>query len=166
MPLPVRIYREYLMRKVDKLCRQPLFVWIWLSPVWALLGFSKALIFVVPFNRLHPWLGDDAGIAPLRPLIDPLQIRRAIQIGHVINLAARLTPWNTNCFPQAIVARILLGLYKIPYALCLGVKRDPAESGLQAHAWVAAGSVNVTGGASFARYTVVAMFLSPLMRQR
>lgn len=156
---------DCLIRKARNLWRQPVFVWAWLIPVWYLLGISKVLILVVSFDRLYPWFGDSAGIEPLSPLIDPSQVGRAVQIGSVIRMAARYTPWNSNCFPQAIVARMLLGLYRIPYAIYLGVKRDPSSSGLQAHAWVAAGRINVTGGASFSRFTVVAMFLSPLLRQ-
>jgi hypothetical protein len=154
-----------LIRKARSLWRQPVFVWVWLIPVWSLLGVAKVLILAVSFDRLCPWFGDRAGIEPLRPLIDPSQVGRAIQIGRVIRMAARYTPWTSNCFPQAIVARMLLGLYRIPYAMYLGVKRDPSDAGLQAHAWVTAGRVDVTGGASFSRFTVVAMFLSPLMRQ-
>lgn len=157
------LYR--LIRKTRSLWRQPLFVWVWLVPVWSLLGIAKILILAVSFNRLAPWFGDKAGIEPLRPLIDPLQVNRAVLIGRVIRMAARYTPWNSNCFPQAIVARMLLGLYRIPYAMYLGLMRDPSNPGLQAHAWVTAGKIDVTGGASFSRFTVVAMFLSPLMRQ-
>jgi hypothetical protein len=154
-----------LIHKARSLWRQPLFVWAWLIPCWCLLGVAKALILAVAFNRLSPWFGDSAGIEPMRPLIDPSQVSRAVQIGRVIRMAARYTPWNSNCFPQAIVARMILGLYRIPYAMYLGVMRDPSGPGLQAHAWVAAGRIDVTGGASFSRFTVVAMFLSPLMRK-
>ena len=154
-----------LIRKARSLWRQPLFVWAWLIPVWCLLGIAKVLILAVSFNRMHLWLGDSAGNEPLRPLIDPLQVDRAVQISRVIRMAARYNPWNSNCFPQAIVARVLLGLYRIPYAMYLGVMRGPSDPGLQAHAWVTAGRIDVTGGASFSRFTVVAMFLSPLMRQ-
>ncbi len=156
---------EILIRKARSLWRQPVFVWAWLIPVWSLLGIAKVLIFTVSFDRLCPWFGDKAGIQPLCPLIELSHVSRADQIGGVVRMAARYTPWNSNCFPQAIVALMLLGLYRIPYAICLGLMRDPSGSGLQAHAWVVAGRINVTGGASFSRFTVVAMFLSPLMRQ-
>lgn len=157
------LYR--LIRKARSLWRQPVFVLAWLIPVWSLLGIAKVLILAVSFDRLCPWFGDRTGIEPLRPLIDPSQVSRAVQIGSVIRMASRYTPWNSNCLPQAIVARVLLGFYRIPYAMYFGLMRDPSTPGLQAHAWVAAGRVDVTGGASFSRFTVVAMFLSPLMRR-
>ncbi len=154
------------IRKVRSLCRQPLFVLAWLIPVWFLLGVAKVLILTVPFKRLCPWFGDSAGIEPLRPLIDPSQLPLAVRIGSVIRMAARYSPWNSNCFPQAIVASFLLGIYRIPYAMYFGLTRDPSAPSLSAHAWVVAGRVDVTGGSSFSRFTVVGMFLSPLMRGR
>ena len=131
-----------LIRKARSLWRQPVFVRAWLIPVWFLLGIAKALIFALTFKRMFPWFGDKAGIQPMRPLIAPSQIAGARQIGRVIRMAARYTPWDSNCYPQAIVARLLLGIYRIPYALCFGVMRDSAVPGMQAHAWVTAGSVN------------------------
>lgn len=86
-----------------------------------------------------------------------------MQIGRVVHLAARYTPWNSNCFPQAVVARLLLGLYGIPYILFLGVSRVPDTRGMTAHAWVAAGRVRVTGGAGFTQFTTVSCFVSPLL---
>lgn len=152
--------RASLIQKIQILRRQPFFVWLWMLPVWSLLGLAKVLILTVSFKRLHPWLGDSAEIKPLRPLIDPTQCNKAKRISHVIRIAARYTPWDSNCFPQAIVARIVLGLYKIPYAMHLGVKRDPADHALQAHAWVCCGQTYVTGGPSFDHFTIVGVFAS------
>ena len=83
-----------------------------------------------------------------------------MQIGRAVRLAARYTPWDSNCFPQAVVARLLLGLYGIPYALFFGLRRDPDSGAMLAHAWVAAGRVRVTGGESFGQFTVVGVFVS------
>jgi hypothetical protein len=84
-----------------------------------------------------------------------------MSVAHVIALAARYTPWKSNCFPQAVTAKVLLGLYDIPNSLFFGVYRDPMEVALKAHAWVAAGRVRVTGGAGFEQFTVVSCFVSP-----
>ncbi len=83
------------------------------------------------------------------------------QIGRAVRLAARYTPWDSNCFAQAVAARALLGLYGVPYALFFGVKRAPQAAALDAHAWVAAGRVPVTGGAGFGEFTVVGCFVDP-----
>lgn len=148
-----------LLRKASNFQRQPLFVQLWFLPIWVLLGISKALIFTVPFQRLAPWLGQSTGIAPWVPLLGEAQTRRARLIGQAVRMTARYTPWNANCFPQAMTARWLLGLYGLPYVFFFGLARTPDNvAGMQAHAWVVAGSVRVTGGYSFGQYTVVGCF--------
>jgi len=94
-----------------------------------------------------------------------LALRRRLArwvIGRVVRLTANYTPWDSNCFPQAITARFLMGLYRIPYIFFFGLLRDPTNpSGMKAHAWVAAGPVPVTGGVSFGQFTVVGCFVAP-----
>lgn len=148
-----------LHRKLQNFFALPRFARLWVLPVWLLLGVSKALIRLVSFRRLAPWLGVASGVVPWIPLATPAQEARAERIGHVIRVAARHTPWDSNCFPQAVVARLLLGLYRVPYMLCFGLQRDRDTGGLRAHAWVAAGRVDVTGGTSFDQFTVVGMFV-------
>jgi len=150
-----------LARKARSFLRQSGFSQLWFVPTWFVLGIAKALIFTVSFRRLAPRLGRQADIAPWVPLLEPAQEMRALAIGRAVRMAARYTPWESNCFPQAVAARLLLGLYGIPYALYFGLMRDPGSGEMKAHAWVAAGKVHVTGGASFGRFTVVGCFVSP-----
>jgi hypothetical protein len=78
-------------------------------------------------------------------------------IGAHVLLAARHTPWRSECYPQALTARALLGLRRIPHRTSFGLRRD--EHGeLTAHVWVIAGDVAVTGGDG-SDYTEVASFL-------
>lgn len=151
-----------LRAKAASFRRQPLFVQAWFLPTWILLGISKALIFTLPFRRLAPWLGRRSAITPWVPLLTPDQEARARLVGQAVRIAARHTPWDSNCLPQAIAARALLGLYAVPYILCLGLTRNPGEpAGMMAHAWVAAGRVRVTGGLGFDQFTVVGCYLAP-----
>jgi hypothetical protein len=153
-----------LRRKAGTFLRQPLFIQVWFLPLWILLGLSKAVIFTIPFRDLAPRLGRTSDIAPWVPLLNPAQEARALLVGRAVRLAAEYTPWDSNCFPQAVAARILLGLYGLPYILFFGLVRDAEEpSGVRAHAWVAAGRVRVTGGTSFGQFTVVGCFISPLL---
>lgn len=149
-----------LVRKARSFVRRSWFEKIWLLPAWILLGISRFLILTIHFRRMVPWLGIQASICPWVPLIDPVAEARALSIARVVQMASAYTPWVSNCFPQAVTARILLGLYGVPYCLFFGVSRDPADSGMKAHAWVAAGRVRVTGGASFTQFTVVGCFAS------
>lgn len=152
-----------LWHKALSFYRKPLWSQLWFTPVWLILGVAKALIFTISFQRLAPRLGLSVGVFPWIPVLDAAQEARALQIGRVIRLAAVYTPWNSNCFPQAVAARLLLGLYRIPYTLCFGLMRDAATGEMKAHAWVAAGRIHVTGGASFGQYATVGCFVSPLL---
>ncbi len=133
-----------------------------------MLGLSRLLILVVPFSRLVPRMGRPIGAVAWVPLVTPAQRLRASLVGQVVRAAAKRTPWTSNCFPQAVVARLLLGLHRVPYVIHFGLARDAsAERGFGAHAWVVAGRERVTGGNGFARYRVVGAFAAPsLVRPR
>ena len=96
---------------------------------------------------------------PWVPLPDGEQGLRALHIGRVVRMAARYTPWESNCFPQAVTASFLLRWYGVPYALFFGVAPAEKDAKIQAHAWIAAGSGQVTGGMSFGQFTVVGCFV-------
>ena len=147
-----------LLRRSRHFLALPLFTRLWFVPAWLLLGMSRGLILIISFRRLAALLGTLHQGGPWVPLLDERQQAMALQLKRVVRLAARYTPWTSNCFPQAVVARVLLGIYGIPFALCFGVARDPDTQAMRAHAWVTAGKVPVAGGDSFGHYTVVACF--------
>ncbi len=149
-----------LVRKSRSFARRSRFEKAWFLPAWLLLGICRFFILFVPFRHLAFRLGTHTGLNSWIPLVDSGQKERALSIGRVIALGARYTPWDTNCFPQAVAAKVLLGIYGIPNSLFLGVARNPAEGKLSAHAWVTAGRVRVTGGFSFDQFTVVGCFVS------
>lgn len=150
-----------LRRKMRAFTRQPSFVQLWFFPLCILLGLSKVVIFTVSFRRLAPRLGRAVCGSSWVPLLEANGETRARDISRTVQLAARYTPWNSNCFAQAVAARVLLGLYRIPYVLYFGLRHDRDSGEFMAHAWVAAGRVRVTGGVSFGQYSVVGMFVSP-----
>lgn len=59
--------------------------------------------------------------------------------------AAARTPWRSDCFPQALAARVLLRAAGVPHVVTFGLRRGETDA-LKAHVWVAAGPVAVTGG--------------------
>ena len=150
-----------LRRKSKKFLQLPFFQQCWFIPCLILLGISKVLICTITFRRLAPHLGYAIGTTQMVPILDPRQQRLALQIGRVVQSAAEYTPWNSNCFPQAVTARLLLGLYDVPYALFFGLAHDSDSREMKAHAWITAGNVNVTGGVGFHHFTVVAGFVAP-----
>ena len=151
-----------LLRKARAFARMPLFERLCFVPAWMLLGLSRGAVLLVPFRRVAALLGDARGPQGRAPAVSTGQALRARRIAHVIHVAARYTPWDSNCFAQAITARLLLGMFRIPCAVFFGLKHDGgAARELLAHAWVRSGSVAVSGGANVTRYTVVACFTSP-----
>jgi len=150
-----------IIRKIRSFFRLPIFQQCWVLPIWALLGISKLLIHLIPFKYVAPKLGYHIGTKQWLPLLDQQQQTRAIQISRVVKLASRYTPWESNCFPQAVTARVLLGVYKIPYALYFGLESGPETHIMNAHAWVTAGRVTITGGTSFQKFTSVGCFIAP-----
>jgi hypothetical protein len=127
---------------------------------WLLLGTARAAINLLPFRYLARQLGVQFGDEMWSPLLTPEHEAAAVSVGKVVRAAAATTPWKSDCLPQAIAARILLGARGVPYSLFLGVAR---EHGLRtsAHAWVTAGRVRVTGGESFSNFRVLGSFVAP-----
>lgn len=153
-------WRGTLARKLASARRLPLFVLIWVLPAWALIGLSAVVVALVPFRRIAPWLGTNLGAVAVKPPIDAAQERRALLLTRTIELAGRHARFRADCYPQALTARLLCGLWRVPCAVHFGVAIG-GENGakLRAHAWVCAGSVLVSGGkGSFASHTPVACF--------
>ncbi len=124
-----------------------------------MLGLARMTVLLIPFRDIASRLGRSEGTAVVIPLVTPEQRRRALLIGRTIRLGAKYAPWNANCFAQAIVARIMLGIYALPYTIFFGLSRETGKGGnLNAHAWTASGPVAVTGGYGFDRFTVVGAF--------
>ena len=151
------------MRKVSAFFKKPVFFKLWFLPTWCLLGVSKLLIHLVSFRRLERFMGIGCGMSPALALLTPGQRKRATAIGQLVCTTACYTPWTSNCFPQALTGALLLRLYRVPYLLCFGLARGRNSHDYLAHAWVSAGSVVVTGGFGFHRYTVVACYLAPTL---
>lgn len=148
-----------LRQKLVSFWRRPRFEQAFFIPTWLLLGVGRALVLLIPFRRLAPWLGENVGTTASVPLLAPHQIARAMQIKRVVLLASRYWPWDANCFAQALTARWLLALHGVPHALFFGVSRSAGGAAMRAHAWVAAGPVPVSGGSGFGEFGVVACFL-------
>ena len=117
-----------------------------LAAAWSLLGLTRMMILALPFSVVRRLLGErrDPRTQPGPPQLTDDVLTRAARIGITVALAARHTPWRSECYPQALTARVLLGVARIPHVVSFGVRRD--GDALVAHAWVHAGTVTVTGG--------------------
>lgn len=153
-----------IWQRFRNLANRDLFEIAWALPVCAGLGLASLVIAVLPFKSIAPRLGINCGTT--KPVFDiPFaRQRRAVQIGRTVQFAASYAPWRADCYPQAIVARLLLGLYRLPYTVSLGLRRDPESGEVLAHAWVESGRVWVTGGNGDELYSIVSVFSSQAQR--
>lgn len=127
---------------------------------WFLLWAARIAIALCPLRFLARLYGRDCGASAYIPLACDADIARACQIGTAIALAAKYSPSSANCYPQALLARLLLWISDVPHALFFGIERGSSSSDLKAHAWVMVGPVPVAGGHGFEHHAVVRCYVS------
>lgn len=133
-----------------------------LAHVFFLLGVARLALRLIPFRRLARHLGPLQVETPADA--PPDHLAQAQQVGLALVRVSPHTPWTSNCFPQALVAKYWLRRRGIPSTLYLGVLLTKAEAdsdavtGMAAHAWLRCGPLLVTGGRGHERFTVTAFF--------
>jgi len=149
-----------LLRKLRTAAGLPVKVLGLTALVWCLLWPARLLVMLFPLRQLARFYGRDHGTEISIPEASSAEMISARNIGRAIALAARYSPSSANCYPQALVARLLLRVRKAPHGLFFGLRRDAQAEIIEAHAWVMVGEVPVSGGDSFDSYTVVRCFTS------
>lgn len=152
--------KDPILRKFRTFRLLPGFVIAWLIPCWLLLAFAKLAVLAVPFPRLAKRLGTPAGAQPFCLAVPPEIEDRARLIGKAVRIAAKYAPWNANCYPQALVARLLLGCWRAPCLIYFGVRHEDGTGAMKAHVWVTCGGTAVTGGYAFDQFIVAGIFQS------
>ena len=142
---PFRSIRRLLLRfvRLDNLSRLLL-----VEAVCGLLAARIALIFT-PFPRLAERFG--TLVSPTDPRIrnvlsdtDPNQVVIAADVGWAVTRAARYAPFRAVCLPQAIAAHRMLRRRGVASVMHFGAARRQTKT-LDAHAWLDAAGVEVTG---------------------
>src|SRR3954464_7461483 len=67
------------------------------------LGLGRATVLFIPFKRIAPHLGEMQQETPLGEYDANAQ-----RVARAIYLVSRHTPWNSNCFAQALVGHVML----------------------------------------------------------
>jgi len=118
----------------------------------AFLSLARARIMLLfrPFNKILPVLKDDA-VPTTQPDIALLEL---IQIS--IARAAAKSPWRTECFEQALAARMMLKKRGIATTTYFGVLKNNDK--IEAHAWLKCGDFVVTGWKKIEFYTVLSSY--------
>jgi hypothetical protein len=137
--------------------RRPLAERKLLLEAFCLLSLARLTILVVPFKWLAFTLGRPANPSPIAASDSDLAC--AVRVGQAVCSAARYTPWQSVCLPQAVAAQWMLKRRCIPATLYLGVAKDQERpQTLAAHAWLRCGDVIITGAENHHLFTVVASF--------
>ena len=138
------------------------------SRFFSLLTFGEALVvsaivrivikFFAASVRLH-WMGKPVDLQHQMsdPNADQLTTLRAVKLA--LTRCDRYVPWNTECYTQALTARIMLRRRQIPMLLYVGFKKQE-DGPLQGHAWTSCGSYILTGyRADLSSYSINGCFL-------
>lgn len=126
--------------------------------VWFMLWPARLVLLAVPLRRLARFYGRDHGVEIVIPEASARDEESAVFVREAIALAVRYSPKSANCYPQALVARLLLRLRRVPYGMFFGLRKGEGDKAMDAHAWVMVGDIPVSGGRSFDSYTVVRCF--------
>jgi hypothetical protein len=84
---------------------------------------------------------------PVTQSIPRDELEQARELGRLVAIAARYTPWQSRCLTQVLVLHQLLEQRKIPGYFSLGVRKagDDEADVLNAHAWLQCGNAIVNG---------------------
>jgi hypothetical protein len=146
-----------IVKKIGYFQRLSLREQTWFMLSFALLGINRALVLMLPLQKYQRYLGRHYQTLAVSLCLDPSMLLKSQKIGRMIQLAAKYTPWNSNCMAQALTAKLLLSYYRLPYLLYFGLKKGDSAN-LEAHAWVCVGKTHVTGGWSFGDFAIVSTY--------
>ena len=129
--------------------------------VWLLLS-RLALIFI-PFPRLARRLGTfvpptDARALQARARTSQDHARLAEEIGWAVTRSARYVPFKAVCLPQAMAARVMLKRRGVASVMHFGAARGE-DKPIDAHAWLDAAGVDVTGYPVADKFAEIACFV-------
>jgi Transglutaminase-like superfamily len=127
-----------------------------------LLAARVPLIFV-SFSRLARRLGTlvppaDARVANAGFAADPDQVWVAKEVSWAVTRVARYVPFRAVCLPQAMAAHTMLKRRNVASVMHFGAALAQTKP-LDAHAWLDAAGVEVTGYPVEARLTEIACFV-------
>ena len=115
----------------------------------ACLVAARLALIIIPFSRLARGFGmfvppADPRVLKVRTAPSQDQTRLAEEIGWAVTRAARYVPFRAVCLPQAMAARVMLKRRGVKSVMHFGAAKGQ-DKPLDAHAWVDAVGVEVTG---------------------
>jgi len=131
------------------------------AAAWLLI--ARLALVLVPFPRLARWLG--AFVAPADPRVAEVsapttaeQAQTARLVSWAVTRAAAHVPFKAVCLPQAMAGRIMLQRRGVASAMHFGAAKG-RDKPLDAHAWLDAAGVKVTGYPVGSQFAEIACFV-------
>ena len=151
--------RRPVRRMIRRFLRLPRGRKLVLVEAIASLAVARLALLFVPFRTLAAGFGSVGSPldTPARPAA-PVQLADIQAIGWAVTRAARYVPFRAVCLPQAIAAKSMLDRRGIACVMHFGVAKND-DSPLDAHAWLDAGEIEVTGYPVGPQFVEVARFL-------
>jgi hypothetical protein len=126
------------------------------------LAVARIALVAMPFRNLAARFGavHTPAQAALMPQPPPADEARALasEVGWAVTRAARYVPFRAVCLPQAIAAKAMLDRRHIANVMHFGVATR-ADGPMDAHAWLDAGGIEVTGYPVRSDFVEVVCFL-------
>jgi hypothetical protein len=128
---------------------------------WLLV--ARIALLVVPFQRLARGLGAfvppaDPRVASVAAPTTPDEAEIAKLVSWAVTRGAAHVPFRAVCLPQAMAARIMLKRRGIASAMHFGAAKG-TDKPLDAHAWLDAAGVKVTGYPVGPQFAEIACFV-------
>jgi hypothetical protein len=140
-----------LIRKIKSFADTPAsFKWIFLK-AWFLSAFVKITLVFLPFSRVMKWKGQPGKETPTLPDPRTDEYRRMLQ--SAMRLVALYTPWKSECYTQALTAKIILQQRGMPATIYIGFRRDRTGA-YEGHAWLRSYDRIITGNQEINTYQV------------
>jgi len=129
----------------------------------ACLWLARLALIFVPFSKLARRLGrfvppSDPRAGAAREPAAQDEARIAEEVSWAVTRSARYLPLKAVCLPQAMAARVMLKRRGIASVMHFGAARGQ-EKPLDAHAWLDAAGVEVTGYPVGKQFAEIACFV-------
>jgi hypothetical protein len=131
------------------------------AAIWLLV--TRVALLAVPFPRLARRLGafvppTDQRVTEAWQGCSEADKRLAAEIGWAVVRAARHVPFKAVCLPQAMAGRIMLRRRGVASVLHFGAAKG-RDKPIDAHAWLDAAGVEVTGYPVAEQFSEIACFV-------
>lgn len=148
------------MRLPSKLARRGLADVLLAGEALALLVVFRAALAMMPVRRIIAAVtrgrADEGAYPETTQTSQTLLITRRVQ--WAVSAAARHSPVEFVCFPQALAGYTMLRRRRVPSTLVYGVARSQSGD-LLAHTWLAVGDLAVIGGEAAEGFTAIERWL-------